>query len=65
MLHVGHVFTIERAYLEGALKEHSMKKALALALLLATVAGSAASAYPHHRAQVCSFRHHHRVCHWR
>jgi hypothetical protein len=43
-----------------------MKTAIAALVVLATLSAGVAEARPyHHRGhQVCSWRHHHRVCHW-
>ncbi len=43
-----------------------MKTMIALALAVsALAAATTASAAPHHGHQVCTIRHHHRVCVWR
>jgi hypothetical protein len=40
-----------------------MKKILAVALAIAAVTGTAASARPfHHHHPICTFHHHHRIC---
>ena len=39
-----------------------MNKMLAVAIVLTTLAGTAASARPYHHHRVCMMHHHHRVC---